>query len=77
MRPSGNPILLRSTLQLSKVCMCHSRKISQFYVFLIFYLYGSPFLLWNIVIPFLMHMDMESAYMVAHLEISTKILCIL
>ena len=32
------------------------------------YLYGSTFLLLDILFPFLMHMDMESACMVAHIE---------
>ena len=36
------------------------------------YLYGSTFLLLDILFPFLMHMDMESAYMVAHWEILSR-----
>ena len=50
-----------SPLLLSKIYACPPGVL--FSLFLYFYLYGNPLLLWNIMFPFLMHVDMGSAYM--------------
>ena len=55
---------------LKKISVCSlCQKIPTLLFLLFFYLYGSTFLLWNILFPFLMHME---AYMVAHLEIPSR-----